>query len=49
VSLDDYIEVVNGQRAGSCDSFRQILKLQPWEGDKVTLELSSHGVLADGG
>ena len=29
--------------------FHQLVNLQPWECDKVTLLLSSHGELADGG
>jgi len=29
--------------------FHQLVKSQPWECDKVTLPLSSHGELAGGG
>jgi len=29
--------------------FHQLVNSQPWECDKVTLPLSSHGELADGG
>jgi len=48
-SLDMYWAVVNGQRAGCCDSFHQLVNSQPWECDKVTCPLSCHGELAGGG
>jgi len=31
------------------DSIHQLVKSQPWECDKVTLRLCSHGEQADGG
>ena len=49
VRLDEYLEAVDVRRAGCCESIHQLVNLQQWECDKVTLPLSSHGVLADGG
>jgi len=46
-SLDKYWMAVNGQHAGCWDYFHQLVHLQPWECDKVTLPVSSHGELAD--
>ena len=34
---------------GPVTVFHQLVNSQPWECDKVTLPLSSHGELADGG
>jgi len=48
-SLDEYWEAVDGRHAGCWDSVHQLFDSQPWECDKVTLSLSSHGDLADGG
>ena len=47
--LYEYLEAVEGWRARCRDSSHQIVDLQPWECDNVTLPLSSHGELADGG
>jgi len=49
VRLDEYLEAVDGRRARCWDSIHQLVNLQPWECDKVTLPLTSHGELADGG
>ena len=49
VRLDEYLEVVDGQRARFRDSIHQLVNSQPWECDNVTLPLSSHGELAAGG
>jgi len=47
VSLDKYREV-HDEREGWCwDSFHQHCNSQPWDCDKVTLPLTSHGELAD--
>jgi len=37
------------RRAGCCNSIHQLVNLQLWECDEVTLPLSSHGELAGGG
>jgi hypothetical protein len=42
-SLDKYWESVDGRRIGCGDSFHQLVNSQPWEGNNVTLPLSSHG------
>jgi hypothetical protein len=34
---------------GAETPFRQLINSQPWEYDKVTLPLNSHGELADSG
>ena len=34
---------------GGPDSIHQLVDSQPWECDKVTIPLRSHGELADGG
>jgi len=47
--LDEYLEVLHGWRAGCWDSIKQLVNSQPWECENVTLLLSSHGELADGG
>jgi len=47
--LNEYLEAVNGRRAGCWDPIRQLVNSQPCECDKLTLLLSSHGELADGG
>jgi len=46
--LKEYLEAVDGRHAGCRDSINQLVNLQPWECDKVTLPLGSHGELADG-
>jgi hypothetical protein len=47
--LDDDLEAVDGRRTRCSDSIHQVVDSQTWECDKVTLPLSSHGELADGG
>jgi len=47
--LDGYLEAVDGRRAGCWDSMHQLVNSQPWECDKVSLLMSSHGELADEG
>ena len=42
-SLHECWEALDGRRAGCGDSFHYVVNLQPWEGDNVTLPLSSHG------
>jgi hypothetical protein len=49
MTLDLYLEVANGWRTGCCDSFYQLVNLQPWECENMTLPLGCHGELADGG
>jgi len=49
VRLDEYLEAVDGRRAQCRDSIHQLVNSQLWECDNVTLPLSSHGELADGG
>jgi len=46
--LDDYLEAFDWQCARCWDSVHQLVSSHPWECDKVTLPLSSHGELADG-
>jgi len=48
-SLDGYWEAVDGRRAGCWDCQHQLVNSQPWECDKVTVPVSSHGELADSG
>jgi len=47
--LDEYLEAVKGQRAGCREYIHQLVHSQTWECEKVTLLLSYHGKLADGG
>jgi hypothetical protein len=47
--LEEYLEPVNGQRAGCCDCLDHLVDLQTWECNKVTNPLSSHGKQAEGG
>jgi len=44
-----YLEAVDGRSTGCGDSINLVVNSQPWECDKVTLPLKSHGGLADGG
>jgi len=36
VRVDEYLEPVNGERAGCLDSIHQLVNSQPWECDNVT-------------
>jgi len=49
VSLHEYLEAVDERHVGCCDFFHRLVNLQLWECDNVTLPLSCHGELADGG
>jgi hypothetical protein len=42
-------EAVDAWLTRCCDSIYQLVNSQLWECDKLTLPLSSHGELADGG
>jgi len=48
-SRDEYMEPVDGRRAGCWDSFHQFVNSQPWECDNVTLTFSGHGERSNGG
>ena len=43
--LEEYLETVDGQWAGCDDSIHELVNLQPWEQEKVTLPVSSQGEL----
>jgi len=47
--LDMYLDVGGGRHVRCCDTIDQFDSSQPWECDKATSSLSSHGELADGG
>ena len=47
-SLDEYLQVVNGQRARRRDCFHLLVNSQPLECDNISLRFSYHGRLADG-
>ena len=49
MSWDEYLEVNDEWHARCRDSIHQLVNLQPCDCDKLTLSLSSHGELADGG
>jgi len=49
VNSDKFLEEVNGQDTGCWDSIPQLYTSQPWDCDKGTVPLNSHGELADGG
>jgi len=47
--LDEYMEVVDGLLAGCWDSIIELVNFKPWQCDKVTFPLSTHGVGTAGG
>jgi len=47
--LVKYLEAVNRRCAGCWDSIHQLVNMQPWECDEVSLSLSSDGGQAGGG
>jgi hypothetical protein len=47
--LDEYLKPNDGQCTGCWHSIHQLVDFQTWECEKVTLRLSYHGELADGG
>jgi len=49
VSLEEYLEAVDGWCARCGGSFHPVVNLQQLECDNVTLPLSCHGEPADGG
>jgi hypothetical protein len=49
VSLDKYLEMIDGRCTGWSNRFGQLVNWQLWECVKGTLPLSLHGELADGG
>ena len=42
-SVDEYLEAVERWRTGCWDCFHQSISSQPWDCEKLTLLLSSHG------
>jgi len=49
VSLDKYLEMVDGGHAGCWDYIHKFVDSQTWQYGKVIWPLSSHGDLAEGG
>ena len=47
--LDKYFESVDGRSAVYWEGIHQLVEFQLWQCDKLTLPLSAHGELADGG
>ena len=48
-TLDEYLEAVDRGHTRCWVSMHQLVNLRPWECDKATVPLSSHGELAYGG